>query len=273
MRSPGVVLTMSSLFRIDKNSIIAQESKTAGFVVLPKFEEMIQKTEKEAPQQKKDGDEPAGQKHAEEKPGDEQEIKKRQLAALQKKIEEAKAQAACILDQAKLDAQELYNKAAREGFRAGYDKAQNAATEARNKEKQAMADAVRMLAAAKNALYDEMENGVLDLAKCVAEHIIKTELTQNDEAYKSIVRNLLTTLKNQSNITLKASKEDYERFFAKPEGDIARELASAGIRVVTDLSIKTGDCQVETEYGCVNAGVKTQLNRLEYALKQIGAEM
>ncbi len=262
---------MSSLFRIDKNSIIAQESKTAGFVVLPRFEEMIQKTEKETDKQKKEEETPSEAGEPEKE--DELEIKKRQLAAAQKQIEQAKANAAQIIDQAKLEAQELYEKAAKEGFRAGLAKAQNEAGEARKKEKQAVADAVRVFAAAKDSIYSEMEAGVLDLAKCIAGHIIKTELKENDEAYKSIVRNMLTTLKNQSSVLLKTSKEDYERFFAKPESDIAQELANAGIRVAQDMSLACGDCMVETEYGCVNAGIKTQLGRLEYALKQIGAEI
>lgn len=263
---------MSSLFRIDKNSIIAQESKTAGFVVLPRFEEMIQKTEKEAAQPKKEEETPAAEVDEPQKE-DELEIKRRQMAVLEKQIEQAKADAAGIIEQAKLEAQGLYEKAAKEGFRAGLSKAQAEAAEARKKEKQAAAEAVRALAAAKESVYSEMENGVLDLAKCIAQHIIKTELKENDEAYKNIVRNMLTTLKNQSSILLKTSKEDYERFFAKPESDIAQELANASIRVVQDMSLQCGDCQVETEYGCVNAGIKTQLSRLEYALKQIGAEI
>ena len=125
------------------------------------------------------------------------------------------------------------------------------AVQARKSEKQSIAEAVSVLAAARDSLYTEMETGVLDLAKVIAEHIIKTEIRENDEAYKSIVRNLLTTLKNQSSIILKTSKEDYERFFAKPDSDIAIELANANIRVAQDMNLKRGDCQIETEYGCV----------------------
>jgi flagellar assembly protein FliH len=264
---------MSSLFRIDKNSIIAQESKTAGFVVLPRFEEMIQKTEKETTQPKEEEEQGPAAEAGEKKKEDELEKKKRQLASVQKQIEQARAEAAGIIEQAKQEAQELKQQAVKEGFHSGYAKAQAEAAQARKSEKQTAAEAIEFLAAAKDSLYAEMENGVLDLAKFIAEHIIKTELRENDEAYKNIVRNLLTTLKNQSSIVLKTSKEDYERFFSKPDSDIAQELANAGIRVVQDMNLRSGDCQVETEYGCVNAGVKTQLNRLEYALKQIGAEI
>lgn len=270
MRFPGVAQMKNSLFRIDRNSIIAQDSGTASFVVLPRLEDMMQKLEKESVLQKIE------KEILEEQPIDdsidaELDLKSRQLERLHVQIEEEKQKAARFIEDAKEEAQRLYEKAVNEGFKAGYAKAQSQASAERNAEKQALTGALKSLTAAKNALYDEMEGGLLDLARCISEHIIKTELQGNDEVYKNIVRNLIVTLKNQSNIILKVSKSEYEKFFTDPTGDLATEINSSGIRVVQDMSLKSGDCFVETEFGYVNAGIKTQLNRLEFALKLIGA--
>lgn len=261
----------NSLFRIDRNSIIAQDSGTASFVVLPRLEDMMQRMEKESNVLRKIEEEIQAEDPADNIDA-ELEMKQRQLEKLQARMEEEKQKAARFLEEAKEEAQRLYEKAVDEGFKAGYAKAQSRAADERHAEKETLAGAIKALGEAKNALYDEMEDGLLDLARCIAQHIIKTELQENGEAYKNIVRNLIVTLKNQSNIVLKVSKNEYEKFFADPAGDLAAEINGSGIRVMQDITLQSGDCFVETEYGYVNAGIKTQLNRLEFALKQIGAD-
>ena len=261
----------NSLFRIDRNSIIAQDSGTASFVVLPRLEDMMQKLEKENSALQNLEEEIQAEEPTEDIDA-ELEFKKKLLEKMQAQVEEEKQKALRFLDEAKEEAQRLYEKAVNEGFKAGYAKAQSQMAEERHSEKNQLAAALKMLSAAKDALHDEMEDGLLDLARCIAEHIIKTELAGNDEVYKNIVRGLIVTLKNQSNIILKVSKNEYEKFFANPTGDLAAEINSSGIRVMQDMSLQSGDCFVETEYGYINAGIKTQLNRLEFALKLIGAE-
>jgi flagellar assembly protein FliH len=262
----------SSLFRIDRNSIIAQDSGAAGIVVLPRLEDMMQKLEKESNDLKSIEEEIEAAETEDNGIDAELEMKQRLLEKLQAQVEEEKQKAARYINEAKEEAQRLYEKAVNEGFKAGYAKAQSQVSEERRVEKETLAGALKSLSAAREALYDEMEGGLLDLARCIAEHIIKTELQSNDEAYKNIVRSLIVTLKNQSNIILKVSKTEYEKYFADPTGDLASEISSSGIRVTQDMTLKSGDCFVETEYGYVNAGVRTQLNRLEFALKQIGAD-
>lgn len=261
----------NSLFRIDRNSIIAQDSGTSSFVVLPRLEDMMQRLEKESNVLQNLEEEIL----AEESGDDidtELAFKQQLLEKLQVQIEEEKQKAVRFIEEAKEEAQRLYEKAVNEGFKAGYAKAQSQAAEERRSEKETLTGALKSLLAAKDALFDEMEGGLLDLARCISEHIIKTELQGNEEAYKNVVRNLIMTLKNQSNIVLRVSKIEYEKFFADPTGDLAAEINSSGIRVTQDMSLQTGDCFVETEYGYVNAGIKTQLNRLEFALKLLGAD-
>ena len=261
----------NSLFRIDRNSIIAQDSGTSSFVVLPRLEDMMQRLEKESNVLQKIEEEIQSEGFGNDI-DEELAIKQRQLEILQVQIEDEKQKAARFIEEAKEEAQRLYEKAVNEGFKAGFAKAQSQAAQERHAEKAALTEALKSLLAAKDALYDEMEGGLLDLARCISEHIIKTELQCNDEAYKNIVRRLIMTLKNQSNIVLRVSKIEYEKFFADPAGDLAAEINSSGIRVIQDMSLQTGDCFVETEYGYVNAGIKTQLNRLEFALKLLGAD-
>ena len=68
---------------------------------------------------------------------------------------------------------------------------------------------------------------------------------------------------------LKVSKHEYEYLFAKEE-EYVTELRNSGITVKQDLSLQMGDCVIETEYGTIRSGVRTQLKRMGYALREVG---
>lgn len=260
----------NSLFRIDRNSVAAEPGKAAGFVVLPCLDEMMQQVGME------DGMPPAADGGAffdeeEKKEAEtEEEIRQRELRLLEEEIKRAKSRAEAILCEAGEQAEKIKQEAGEEGYAAGLAKASSRAEEERAQEKKSLAGALTALCAAADDLYAEMENGVLDLALYIAEHILKTEIKDNDDAYKNMVQTMLVGVRNQSNIVLKVSKEEFERFFADQEGEMWDVLKNTGITVVQDISLKSGNCFVETEFGYMDAGILTQLKRLEYSMKEFG---
>lgn len=260
----------NSLFRIDKDSVAANGEKTAGFVVLPCLKEMMQRTEEEDEMpQDLDADIPFCEEE-ETNAETEEESRRRELALLEEKIGQARREAEEVIREAEKSAEEIKQKAQGEGYDAGLTQARQQVEEDRARAGESLAGAICALESAADKLYDEMEKGVLDLALCIAEHIIKTEIAGNDDAYKNMIKTMLVGIRNQSNIVLKVGKEEYERFFMEGKNDLAEVAAQSGIRVVQDISLKQGDCLVETEFGYMDAGVLTQLKRLEYSMKQLG---
>ncbi len=261
----------NSLFRIDKNSVAAEGRETAGLVELPCLEEMMQRLETEDdPLRETDADVVLcedGERTVET----EKEIMERELSILEGKIEQARHTAEEILEAAEEKAVEIKGNALTAGYAAGLEQAKLENEEDCAQAKASLAGALHALESAADDLYAEMEKSVLDLSLYIAEHIIKTEITDNEDAYKNMVNTMLVGIKNQSNIALKVSKEEYERFFADQSGELGKVLKNSGIKVVQDISLKSGDCVAETEFGYMDAGILTQLKRLEYSLKQFGA--
>ncbi|MGI6152228.1 MAG: FliH/SctL family protein [Christensenellaceae bacterium] len=258
---------MPSLFRIDKNSVTGGGEHPASVVVLPGFEDVV--AHNDSIKEIEEVEETELLPDEEDEQETELERKRRELAALQTEIDNAQKQAEQLVAQARVQAESILEDARRQGYEEGLNQAHVSAMEERRKEAQATEEAIVALRDAKNIVFGEIEDSVLDLAVFIAEYIIKVELNKNDEVFLNIVRNTVLALKNQTNITIKVSKVEYERLFSDPDSEVVKELNNSGIQIRQDMSLKSGDCIVETEYGTINAGITTQLKRLAHALEGI----
>lgn len=264
---------MPSLFRIDRNSLTADGVKPTS-VALPGFQDLV-KLKQTAVQQKQEetvveepAEDPQLQKKAEELKRQEQAIavKKQELAEVQRQIDELRAQAAGIVDEAQKNADQIRKDATEKGYNEGYKEAQGRAQVEAEEAKRQTDDAIMSLKSAADTVYEQVSDSVLDLALFIAEQIIHVELDRNDQAFMGLVRETLTKVKNQNHIVLRVSKDEYERLFADPNSDVVQELKNSGIEIRQDLSLKSGDCIAETAFGTINAGIQTQLKRLSSAL-------
>ncbi len=259
----------NSLFRIDSHSVTAEESHAAGFVVLPDLKEMMRRTGEEEPPEERGAESP-GFSEKEGSVREEAESRQSELNAMEARIKQLRREAEETLRVAEKQAAELREKAEKEGYEAGAARAEQEARAQTEAAQKSLAGALERLASAEESLYAEMEEGVLDLALYIAEHIIKTEISGGKSAYKNMIREVLMGIRNQSNIVLKVGSDEYEQFFADAQDELGDVLKNSGIKVVQDISLQPGDCLVETEFGYIDAGILTQLKRLEYSMKQFG---
>lgn len=251
---------MPSLFRIDKNSLTANKMDSSSVVKLPGFEELMEQNGDELDEEWEDIDEEQKDNIIDEK---EQQIKQ-----LEQQIAEAKGGAEKIITKAQIDTQRLTEEAAQRGYEEGYNQAAASVRQEQEQDHQRVEDAVIALMNARQEVFSQIEHSVLDLSLFLAERIIKIELEKNDEVFINIVRDTLSKVQYQNNIIVNMSKAEYERIFADDGSDIAVELKNSGVEVRQDLSLKSGECIVETEFGNINSGIRTQLKRLGYALEE-----
>lgn len=266
---------MPSLFRIDRNSLTADGAKPTS-VALPGFQDLIklkqtavQKTQEE-PEVETPKEDPLLAQKAAELQKWEQEIaaKRQELDDVQRQIDELRAQAGGIIEEAQQSSDEIRKAATEQGYNEGYQEAQERASVEAEEAKRKTEDAIMSLKSATDTVYEQVSDSVLDLALFIAEQIIHTELDRNDKAFLGLVRETLTKVKNQNHIVLRVCKDEYERLFADPNSDIVKELKNSGVEIRQDLSLKSGDCIVETQFGTINAGIRTQLKRLSGVLTE-----
>jgi len=259
---------MPSLFRIDRNSLTADGVKPTS-VVLPGFQDLV-----------KQNTEIQKQSQVEEESNDtvqsviDREVleKQNELARLQSELDALKIKADTIIENAQSEAEEIKQAAMQKGYEEGFAQAAESARQEQLIEQKRVEDAIVTLQNAKDSVFEQIEDSVMDLAMFVAEHIIKTEMDRNDEVFVNIVRDTLSKVRYQNNIIIRVSKNEYEKLFADPNSEIIEELRNSGVEVRQDLSLKEGDCIAETEFGTINSGIKTQLKRLGYALEDSSTE-
>ncbi len=257
----------NSLFRIDRNSLTDAAFHSAEVVVIPGLEDMPEAIE-EPPAQEEAEPEQRQSKAVAGKIDDVLEEKKAELQQLQQSIEDIKKQAGLILEGANSKAAEIEQSAQDHGFEQGLARARAEIEQQRRQEQQEVREALATIGQAKEQIFDQVECSVLDLAFFIAEHILKTELDRKEEVFQNLLRDTLAGVRSQNDIVVRVSRNEYERFFAQEDSELKQSLRNSGITVKQDLSMKNGDCVVETEYGTISSGIRTQLKRMGYALRE-----
>lgn len=248
---------MNSLFRIDRNSIGNDELESAGVVVIPGFHELAkeQETETEAPRTEEEA--------RVEQPID---LKKKELLQMEQKIEEAKARAGQLIADAESKAEATLKQAEHDGYAEGLRRAEDELKKEIEQERLELGELKKKLVAARDEMLREMETSVLDLSLCVSEKVVRETLDRNDKVFLNIVRDMLSKVKEQSDIVLKVSQKEYERFFADDKDEFTALLKSSGIQVKQDLAVEHGECVIETGFGALRSGIDMQHRRIAEAL-------
>lgn len=183
-------------------------------------------------------------------------------------ISEARAKAEAILLSAQNDS-ETMKKTVEESVRSeilplaraeGYDKGiKEAEEEAGRIRKQAS----EYLNFAQKALRDEfnrVDKDLINLCIKISERILHATLTVEPTKLLSIIRNLTLLPKERKNIKIYLSNEDWEWYQRLPPENVPP------YQVVIDESLKAGDTFLECEEGVFDAGIDSQLGKIEQYL-------
>lgn len=101
----------------------------------------------------------------------------------------------------------------------------------------------------------------------IYEKVFQVDLAEEREIVVNLLRTAMQKVEGSKNYMIHVSKEDYRFVY-----DRKKELADAAmaedaiIDVVEDLTMKSGDCFIETANGIFDCGVETQLTALKKKL-------
>ena len=113
----------------------------------------------------------------------------------------------------------------------------------------------------------EAEPHIIDLVLAVSRKIIMDEVTERQEVVLNLVRSALERVRDQNQINIHVSAEDYELVL-----QARRELqgivgAEQSLTITADAVLNKGGCLIETSFGTVEAGVETQLESIQRVLR------
>ena len=102
----------------------------------------------------------------------------------------------------------------------------------------------------------------------VAEKILHVEVSRNEKAFSSLVRHVLSTLKNEHG-TIRVAGDDCYRS-VQSDQDLLSEIEGR-FEMRMDEKLPAGGLVVESDSGLMDAGIGTQLNRIATALREESA--
>lgn len=165
-----------------------------------------------------------------------------------------------LISRAQEEADSIKESAAKEGYRAGLEQAENDICLLRAK----IADFV----CAKKEVFEYIAPDILEISVDIARKIIKKEVEQNPQVIlDSIVEVMRTISKDESRITVKLNPLQVDLVRTELPEYISSMGIEAKINVVGDDSIAEGGCILNTNNGIVDASLDTQLEIVKEALK------
>jgi len=185
----------------------------------------------------------------------------------QRIIEEAEKKASQILEQASKDAmlkkmkieEEGHQKGYQEGFRQGSEESKKLISQA----KQELENAIKE----RDKIIQEIEPKVVDLIISISKKILDNAIITNKQSIAYLIKKGLLEVKDiTEKIIIKISEDDYASIMESKD-DLLNALGyNDKIEIVQDLSLKSGDCIIETQYGNIDCSLGTQFEGLKQEL-------
>lgn len=172
-------------------------------------------------------------------------------SAAQKIIEEAKAQAAEILAQAERDKEDIFAQAQAEGAEAAAAEATGELAKAKMQAGQVLADS---------------EASLVKLALQVAEKIIGEDLKRDPQVVLAICATAIEQVRYAKAMVLRVNPSDGALLREKRPRLMERVARTVDIAIKDDPEVEPGGCILQTEFGTVDAQLKTQFEMLRQVL-------
>jgi flagellar assembly protein FliH len=186
----------------------------------------------------------------------------------------ARAEAAELIEDAKIQAESLREAAWQEGFHQGEREARTSveaelrtAWEARGEALRAEVEAiVTEIASARAALWASQEGEMVALSLDIARQVIKTEVTQNPKAVQAVLANALRRITDKENVRVRVSVAEAPGIKEAREDLLEVVDGLRFLEIVDDRRISPGGCVIETNAGTIDAKIETQLSEVAKAL-------
>lgn len=203
-----------------------------------------------------------------------------------KMLDEAKEKSELIIQAAKNKAEKIKKNALKEaedkieqekeaakkeGFEKGYQEGQTAgekeAYQAKSEEIAALinqlAQKVSNFNSKLEARIPKLEEEVLLLVRKISEKVITKELSLNQEVIKDIIQQAMNSVNQGEKIKVKINPDYIENFNECRKELLENNDLAQEIKIISDSSIDSAGCIIETDFGGIDATVASQIDEIE----------
>ena len=183
-----------------------------------------------------------------------------------------------LMNQANKEAETIRKQAREEGHAEGLQQGRADGEKAVRKEleqtiRQANAKAEKTLADAKELTADyfvRAENNIVEIVMMAIEKILPQHFLDVPQVVLPVVREAIKYVRDQKEITIHVEPDSYDLILmARSEFQSMLTDGTAVLEVVSDDSLKKGDCVIETPNGGVDARLMTQIELMKEAVENV----
>lgn len=114
----------------------------------------------------------------------------------------------------------------------------------------------------------DSEDDLLTLAMAVARKVISREVAQDRQVVIRLIRDVVRNLNERDELLIRVHPDDHALLMTSENEALKSELGAVKFTLKSDPSIEVGSCQVETEWGTVDAGFEAQLEEIYRRLQE-----
>ena len=262
---------MKSLYKVYKSSYVDLGEKKELTFQEKDFnnagENPVQRDEKEDPTPREENPSDQALREDMEKKLQEAEEQRRKL------VEQAKETAEKTLEEAEKKKEEILQQAENQGFEKGYQEGFQAGREkGYEEEKQYIEEAKELKQQAygeREELARELEEAIIDLSINAIEKVIDKELEKDHELLLRLIENGLEKSTYTETLTIRVAQEDYDLLDVNKNKIYMMTEGIDDLKIKVDHSFKKNEIIIETQSGIINAGVKTQIQQIHKAFKDL----
>jgi len=191
-------------------------------------------------------------------------------------VEEARKESTALIlsarDQAEEERQRAWQKGYFEGSEEGRHSYDELLAERLREDDEMLKRVIDELYSDRERTYSGLEDEVLKLALEIVRKVIGPAEEALGGVFESLVRNALRQIAPDGKIIIRVSPVEYERFFSSGNAVIKLDGGiTVTASVLRDVSLKEGDCIIDTEVSTVNAGLDSQLKYVKLAFDRAKA--
>ncbi len=181
-------------------------------------------------------------------------------------LEDARAEAQGILQQAEQAATDAHRRIHEEAYAQGMRQARQEVEDLFARAQDEIDRTLGEAQAQRDNMLNSLEPQFFKMALEVAEKILGYELDHNDNAFLSMLKSALGSVKSETHVTLRVNPSEYVRFFKSREVTMHTKNGSITAQVINDPTVGYGGCLIETESGAIDAGAQAQLRQIQQNL-------
>ena len=195
--------------------------------------------------------------------------KQKQVSSIAEEIiNQALVKAKATIQEAEAEAMEIKKLARKRGYDEGLLKADALIEAAKEKDNDLLKSVICRIEESRDEVFDSMESEMLRLTFSVIKKVFCQISRSDSSLLESMISNALMQMKKEDKITIRVNIEEYERFFSSGDASFILGDKLLTATVLPDPNMESGDCIIESGVETVNAGIDSQLRKIEIAFRQ-----